>query len=203
SHGQTCDALDKRPPADLPVGAQRTKSERATQIVSFVDTTPRRPRLRWPALWCRTKGHARLGSLRTQYSQARSPARPRSISDARHDEWDDRRRVRMHDRADIRAPAIHRRVDRDLLIWAALRARHARAAQVEQLEIAGFHELGSAGLRDEEAVRCRRMPRADVAEGIQDALVREDVVRQDQIVHDLRRWESAHEPPRRSATRRR
>src|SRR5438094_2338551 len=33
SHGQTCDALDKRPPADLPVGAQRTKSQRATEVV--------------------------------------------------------------------------------------------------------------------------------------------------------------------------
>src|SRR2546427_4712513 len=45
SYGQTCDALDKGAPADLPVGAQRTKTQRATEIVRFVDTTPRRPRL--------------------------------------------------------------------------------------------------------------------------------------------------------------
>src|SRR6185503_8098934 len=62
---------------------------------------------------------------------------------------------------------------------------------------------GCACMRDEKAILRRGMPHAHVTERVEDALVREDVVRQDQIVHGLARGDLAHEPPRRSATRRR
>ena len=98
----------------------------------------------------------------------------------------------MDGRPDVGPMPIHGGVDRDLFIRTPLATSHAPAMQVQQLKVVGLDEFGRACVRDEKPISGRGMPHAYVPERIQDALVREDVVRQDEIVHGLTRGDLAH-----------
>ena len=99
-------------------------------------------------------------------------------------ERDDAGRVAVHDGDHIGARAVNLAVDKAFEIGARRVGLRRVAVEIELDDIGGRDKRRRHAARDQEVVRILRMPRADMAEAIDDALLVEDVIGIDEIVED-------------------
>src|SRR6185312_3603467 len=92
-----------------------------------------------------------------------------------------RGRVTVHDSHDVRTGSVDFGMNEPLQIDPAPRRVHRLAIQRELEDIAGCHPGRSHVARQEEAVRVMFVTGTHMAEGVQDALVKKDMVGRHQV----------------------
>src|SRR5439155_12644258 len=96
-------------------------------------------------------------------------------------EWNDGRRMTVHDSLHIRSRLVYFAVDESFQVWPAPARIDRTTLEVELHYVVGGHQTRRHAAGEQEAIRILVVAHADVTEAVDDALIEEDAVGRDQI----------------------